>query len=142
MMALSDPMAANNSDRIVSLSFQYRIPVVSPYMHMAKAGAVLAYGAPSCTDVAASLVARVLKGANPGDLPIEQPSQFDMVINVKSARSFGLRNGGREQSGSRATFFVLRTRPDCCAAFALFLYLHPIRYSAQIRWYRSITCSS
>jgi putative ABC transport system substrate-binding protein len=39
---------------------------------------------------AASLVARVLEGTNPGDLPIEQPSQFDMVINMKSAQSFGL----------------------------------------------------
>src|SRR6478609_10222984 len=85
MMALSDPMAANNSDKIVSLSFEYRIPVVSPYMHMAKAGAVLAYGPNRALLYrrAASLVARVLKGANPGDLPIEQPSQFDMVINMK-----------------------------------------------------------
>jgi putative tryptophan/tyrosine transport system substrate-binding protein len=92
MMALSDPMAANNSDRIVSLSFKYRIPVVSPYMHMAKAGAVLAYGPNRALLYrrAASLVARVLKGANPGDLPIEQPNQFDMVINMKSAQSFGL----------------------------------------------------
>jgi putative ABC transport system substrate-binding protein len=92
MMALSDPMAANNSDRIVSLSFKYRIPVVSPYMHMAKAGAVLAYGPNRALLYrrAASLVARVLKGANPGDLPIEQPSQFDMVINMKSAQSFRL----------------------------------------------------
>jgi putative ABC transport system substrate-binding protein len=92
MMALSDPMAANNSDKIVSLSFEYRIPVVSPYMHMAKAGAVLAYGPNRALLYrrAASLVARVLKGANPGDLPIEQPSQFDMVINMKSAQSFGL----------------------------------------------------
>jgi putative tryptophan/tyrosine transport system substrate-binding protein len=92
MMALSDPMAANNSDRIASLSFKYRIPVVSPYMHMAKAGAVLAYGPNRALLYrrAASLVARVLKGANPGDLPIEQPSQFDMVINMKSAQSFGL----------------------------------------------------
>ena len=92
MMALSDPMAANNSDRIVSLSFKYRIPVVSPYMHMAKAGAVLAYGPNHALLYrrAASLVARVLKGANPGDLPIEQPSQFDMAINMKSAQSFAL----------------------------------------------------
>ena len=92
MMALSDPMAANNSDRIVSLSFKYRIPVVSPYMHMAKAGAVLAYGPNRALLYrrAASLVARVLNGANPGDLPIEQPSQFDMVINMKSAQFFGL----------------------------------------------------
>jgi putative tryptophan/tyrosine transport system substrate-binding protein len=92
MIALSDPMAANNSDRIVSLSFKYRIPVVSPYMHMAKAGAVLAYGPNRALLYrrAASLVARVLRGANPGDLPIEQPSQFDMVINMKSAQSFGL----------------------------------------------------
>ena len=92
MMALSDPMAANNSDTIVSLSFKYRIPVVSPYMHMAKAGAVLAYGPNRALLYrrAASLVARVLKGANPGDLPIEQPNQFDLVINIKSAQSFGL----------------------------------------------------
>src|SRR5262245_19184303 len=69
MMALSDPMAANNSDKIVSLSFKYRIPVVSPYMHMAKAGAVLAYGPNRALLYrrAASLVARGLKGANPGD---------------------------------------------------------------------------
>ena len=39
---------------------------------------------------AASLVARILKGANPGDLPIEQPNQFDLVINMKSAQSFNL----------------------------------------------------
>jgi putative ABC transport system substrate-binding protein len=92
MMALSDPMAANNSARIVSLSFKYRIPVVSPYMHMAKAGAVLAYGPNRALLYrrAASLVARVLKGAKPGDLPIEQPNQFDLVINMKSAQSFGL----------------------------------------------------
>jgi putative tryptophan/tyrosine transport system substrate-binding protein len=63
MMTLSDPMAANNSDRIASLSFKYRIPVVSPYMHMAKAGAVLAYGPNRALLYrrAASLVARVLR---------------------------------------------------------------------------------
>jgi putative ABC transport system substrate-binding protein len=89
MMALSDPMAANNSARIVSLSFKYRIPVVSPYMHMAKAGAVLAYGPNRALLYrrAASLVARVLKGAKPGDLPIEQPNQFDLVINIKSGKA-------------------------------------------------------
>jgi len=92
MMALSDPMAANNSDRIVSLSFKYRIPVVSPYMHMAKAGAVLAYGPNRALLYrrAASLVARVLKGAKPGDLPIEQPTKFELVINLKTAKALGL----------------------------------------------------
>jgi putative ABC transport system substrate-binding protein len=92
MMALSDPMAANNSDTIVSLSFKYRIPVVSPYMQWLRLEAVLAYGPNRALLYrrAASLVARVLKGANPGALPIEQPNQFDLVINIKSAQSFGL----------------------------------------------------
>ena len=75
MMALSDPMAANNSDTIVSLSFKYRIPVVSPYMHMVKAGAVLAYGPNRALLYrrAASLVARVLKGATPATCPSSNP---------------------------------------------------------------------
>jgi putative ABC transport system substrate-binding protein len=92
LMALSDPMAASNGKRIASLSFEYRVPVVSPFTEIAEAGGVLAYG-PNISLLfrrGASLVAKILKGAKPGDLPIEQPTQFELVINMKSAQTFDL----------------------------------------------------
>jgi putative ABC transport system substrate-binding protein len=92
LLALSDPLASSNANRIAALSFEYQIPVVSPFTEIVEAGGVLAYG-PDLSLLfrrGASLVARILTGAKPGDLSIEQPTEFELVINVKSAETFNL----------------------------------------------------
>jgi ABC-type uncharacterized transport system substrate-binding protein len=63
-----------------------------PYRAFAEGGGLISY-APSDRDVfrrAASYVDRVLKGANPGDLPVEQPTKFELVVNIKTAKALGL----------------------------------------------------
>lgn len=92
IVALSDPMTGSNAYRIATLSFDYRIPIISPGRPIAEAGGVLAFG-PDIVLLfrrAASLVGRILEGAKVGDLPIERPTDFELIINMKSASAFGL----------------------------------------------------
>jgi putative tryptophan/tyrosine transport system substrate-binding protein len=69
-----------------------RLPAMYPYRDFSEAGGLISY-APSDRDLfrrAASYVDRILKGANPGDLPVEQPTKFELVINLKTAKALGL----------------------------------------------------
>jgi putative ABC transport system substrate-binding protein len=78
--------------RILDLAAQYRLPVASNYRELAEAGGLLSYG-PSLPDLfrrAASYVDKILKGAKPADLPVEQPTKFELVINLKTAKALGL----------------------------------------------------
>lgn len=92
LVALSDPMTGSNAQRIAALSFEYRIPLISPGRPIVEAGGVLAYGPniPLLFRRGASLVGRILKGAKVGDLPIERPTDFELIINMKSASAFGI----------------------------------------------------
>jgi putative tryptophan/tyrosine transport system substrate-binding protein len=92
LVPLSDPVALGNSEKIATLSMQCRIPVVSPFREITEAGGVLSYG-PDLSMLfrgSARLVDQILKGAKPGDLPIEQPTKFELVINLKTAKALGL----------------------------------------------------
>jgi putative tryptophan/tyrosine transport system substrate-binding protein len=92
LLALSDPVTGANAQRIATLSFEYLIPIISPGRAIVEAGGVLAYG-PNISLLfrrAASLVDRILKGATVGDLAIEQPADFELIINMKSADVFRL----------------------------------------------------
>jgi putative ABC transport system substrate-binding protein len=85
-------MALDNAARIGALSLRYKIPLVSPFREITDAGGLLSYG-PDLSMLfrrSASLVAQILKGAKPGDLPIEQPTKFEMVINLRTAKALGL----------------------------------------------------
>jgi putative ABC transport system substrate-binding protein len=81
-----------NGRLIVEFAAKHRLPASYAFRETVEAGGLIAYGA-SFTDLlrrAAGYVDKILKGANPGDLPIEQPTKFDLVINLKTAKALGL----------------------------------------------------
>jgi putative tryptophan/tyrosine transport system substrate-binding protein len=106
VLPLSDPMAMDNAQIIGKLSLQRRIPVASPFQEITEAGGVLAYG-PDLSMLfrrSASMLDQILKGAKPGDIPIWEPKEFDLSLNLKSSRAFGLEVP--DSLISRATYVV------------------------------------
>ena len=87
-----DAMLLSRRQRIGQLAVTHRLPSVSGARQYAEGGALLTYGvnAAALYRRAATYVDKILKGAKPGDLPIEQPTQFDLVINMKTARALRL----------------------------------------------------
>ena len=86
------PLFTDQRRQIVDLAARHRLPVVSDFREFADAGALMSYG-PNARDVyrrAATYVDKVLKGARPADLPVEQPMRFELVINMKTAKALGL----------------------------------------------------
>src|SRR5262249_17444525 len=87
-----DIFTATHRDLVISLASRYRLPAIYPYRYFATAGGLLSYGSDS-TDLfrrAAAYVDRILKGAKPADLPIQQPTKFELVINLKTAKALRL----------------------------------------------------
>jgi putative ABC transport system substrate-binding protein len=78
--------------RLVALAAQSRLPTVYPLRDFVDAGGLMAYGADDADLFrrAATYVDKILKGAKPSDLPVEQASKFELVINVKTAKALGL----------------------------------------------------
>ena len=92
MIVPPDIFLITKTQAIISLAIQYRLPVVYAAPGYARLGGLIAYG-PDFSDNyrrAAKLVDRILKGAKPADLPVEQPNKFQMVINLKTAKALGL----------------------------------------------------
>jgi putative tryptophan/tyrosine transport system substrate-binding protein len=89
---LATPFIVQNLGRIVTLALKHRLPAIFWERRFAEAGGLLAYG-PSRRDLhhrAAAFVGKILKGAQPADLPVEQPMRFELVINLKTAQALGL----------------------------------------------------
>ena len=85
-------MFLNERRRLVDLATKNRLPTVYSLREYVDAGGLMAYG-PNLPDVfrrAATYVDKILKGAKPGDLPVEQPTKFELVINLKTAKALGL----------------------------------------------------
>jgi len=92
LLVFAHGFAALNRGRIIELAARHRLPTMYGYREFVDAGGLMAYGAniQGMVRRAASYVDRILKGAKPGDLPIEQPTKFELVINMKTAKALGL----------------------------------------------------
>jgi putative ABC transport system substrate-binding protein len=85
-------MLNSNAEQIARLALQYALPTIAEDRRMPAAGQLLSYG-PDDSAVSrrsAYIVDRILRGAKPGDIPIEQPTKFELVINLKTAKALGL----------------------------------------------------
>jgi len=92
LIVVPDNFTTVNRKLIVSLAAQYRVPAIYPYRYFCNDGGLMAYGV-DLIDLfrrAASYVDRVLKGAKPADLPVQSPTKFEFVINMKTANALGL----------------------------------------------------
>jgi putative tryptophan/tyrosine transport system substrate-binding protein len=92
LLIMPDPLTTVHRELIVALAARHGLPAAYPYRYFVALGGLFSYGIDS-TDLyrrAASYVDRILKGANPGDLPIQQPTKFELAINLKTAKALGL----------------------------------------------------
>ncbi len=92
VIQLPSPMLYGEHKRIVELAAKSRLPAIYAAREFVEDGGLMSYGA-SLLEVfrrAATYVDKILKGANPADLPVEQPTKFELVINAKTAQSLGL----------------------------------------------------
>jgi putative tryptophan/tyrosine transport system substrate-binding protein len=92
LVTFPSPMFYGNYRQILALSDRYRLPTMYVFREAVEAGGLMCYGAdlPDLTRLAAKYVAKVLQGAKPADLPVEQPTKFELVINSKTASKLGL----------------------------------------------------
>jgi ABC-type uncharacterized transport system substrate-binding protein len=92
LTVLGSAMLFNERRRLVDLATKHRLPTVFPWRQGVDAGGLMSYG-PNGPDLfrrAAYFVDKILKGAKPADLPVEQPTKFELVINLKTAKALGL----------------------------------------------------
>ena len=92
LLAVSDPFFNTSRARLVALAAKYSIPAIYHIRELAVAGGLMSYGTslPSLYRQVGVLAAKVVKGTKPPDLPVEQPTKFEYVINLKTARALGL----------------------------------------------------
>ena len=92
LIMLADRLFLHHRARIVEFAAQNRLPTVYAYTELVEAGGLMSFGPsyPGMHRRAAYFVDRILKGAKPADLPMEQPANFELLINLKTARALGL----------------------------------------------------
>jgi len=93
LIVSSSPFTTNNRKRIAELAVQYRLPSMFQTRNFVDEGGLMSYG-PNVIEMfrrAAYYVDRILKGAKPADLPVEQPTKFELIINGKTAKALGLK---------------------------------------------------
>jgi putative ABC transport system substrate-binding protein len=92
LLTLPNPIVIRHRTRVLDFAAKNRLPAIYPYGGFADAGGLMSYG-PNGADLyrrAAYYVDRILKGAKPSDLPVEQPTKFELVINLKTAKTLGI----------------------------------------------------
>jgi putative tryptophan/tyrosine transport system substrate-binding protein len=92
LVLLSDSVMLDRRAPIATFAVRQRLPSISPFREFAEAGGLMSYG-PSLPDIyrrGVGYINQILRGANPSELPIEQPTKFELVINLKTAKAIGL----------------------------------------------------
>src|SRR5439155_14023251 len=92
IVTMDDPLVQSQRARVVEFAMHQRLPLMSEFRLGPEAGGLMSYG-PNQIEMwrrAASDVDKILKGAKPADLPVEQPTKFELVINLKTANQIGL----------------------------------------------------
>jgi putative ABC transport system substrate-binding protein len=92
VLLLSSPLVFTGRVEISALAIKRRLPAVSMFVEFAEAGGVMAYG-PSLREAfwrGGAYAGRILQGAKPGELPVQRPTKFELVINLKTAKALGL----------------------------------------------------
>jgi putative ABC transport system substrate-binding protein len=92
LLVVPSPFFVVHRQRIVALAAQHRLPAMYPDRGDVEAGGLMAYAVDDLETARrlAAYVDRILKGANPGDLPVEQPTGFKLILNTKTAKALGL----------------------------------------------------
>ena len=92
LIVLTDPLTVRYRNQIVALAATHRLPAMFGFREFVDAGGLMAYGSSvrAMCRRAATYVDKILKGAKPADLPVEQPTTFELVINLKTAQALGL----------------------------------------------------
>ena len=92
IIVFGDPLTFNNATRVTALAAKHRLPAIYLFRLFATNGGLISYG-PDLADLffrAGGYVDKILKGTKPSDLPVEQPTKFELVINMKTAKALGL----------------------------------------------------
>ena len=92
IIVFGDALTVNNAPRVTALAAEHRLPGLYLFRLFATNGGLISYG-PDLADLflrAGSYVDKILKGTKPSDLPVEQPTKFELVINLKTAKALGL----------------------------------------------------
>jgi putative tryptophan/tyrosine transport system substrate-binding protein len=92
VLVLPNPVTLSHRTKVVDLAVKTRLPAMYPQSEYVEEGGLMTYG-PSINDLfrrAATYVDKILKGAKPADLPVEQPTKFELIINLKAAKQIGL----------------------------------------------------
>ncbi len=91
-LVVGDPFTTSRRDQLVALASRHAVPAIFHLRSFAEAGGLISYGDRGLDSFrqAGSYAGRILKGAKPADLPVQQPSKFDLVVNLKTAKELGL----------------------------------------------------
>jgi putative tryptophan/tyrosine transport system substrate-binding protein len=92
LLTTAESIFAAQRKRVVELAAEHRLPALYPYRAMVDSGGLMAYDSytPNLVAQTATYVDKILKGAKPADLPVEQPTTFELSINIKTAKALGL----------------------------------------------------
>ena len=92
LITVPDNFLTVHRNLIIALAAKFRLPTIYPYRYFAEAGGLLSYGvdAANLFQRATDYVSRILRGAKPSDLPVQGPTKFEMIVNLKTAQALGL----------------------------------------------------
>ena len=92
LVVTASPFGVNHPDVVAALAARYKLPTVYPFSYFVRAGGLISYGADTVKQSrpAAAYVDRILKGEKPADLPVQAPTKYDLVVNLKTAKALGL----------------------------------------------------